>query len=124
LQKWIEVTWVMNTDGIDRKLQKLLKWVADRVLSAIALLLLSPLLLIIAIAIYISISSPILFTQQRPGKYGRIFTFCKFRTTTNDCDPDGNLLPDEQRLTALGQFLRQTSAVLSILHAESCPIPN
>lgn len=99
----------MNTDDIYSELQKLIKSVADRFVSAIALLVLSPILLIIAIAIYTRMGSPIFFTQSRPGKDGSIFTFYKFRTMTNDRDSDGNLLPDEQRLTALGQFLRKTS---------------
>jgi len=88
---------------------KLIKSILDRLVAAIALLLLCPLLLIIAIAIYIHMGSPILFTQPRPGKDGRIFTFYKFRTMTNGRDADGNLLPDEKRLTDLGRFLRRTS---------------
>jgi len=91
------------------KLQELIKWVADRLVSAIALLLLSPFLLLVAIAIYIRMGSPILFTQSRPGKNGRIFTFYKFRTMTDERNANGNLLPDAQRLTAIGQFLRKTS---------------
>lgn len=99
----------MNTDDNNRKLQRLIKKIGDRVVSAVALLLFSPLLLLIAIAIYIRMGSPIFFTQPRPGKDGCIFTFYKFRTMTDDRDPDGNLLPDGQRLTAFGQFLRRTS---------------
>ena len=86
-----------------------LKYIFDRVVAAIALLFFSPLLLVIALAIYTRMGSPILFTQPRPGKDGCIFTFYKFRTMTDDRDADGNLLPDEQRLTTLGQFLRKTS---------------
>lgn len=99
----------MNTDNFSRKVQKLLKWIADRTISTIALVVLSPILIGIALAIYIRMGSPILFTQPRPGKNGRIFTFYKFRTMTHDCDARGNPLPDAQRLTALGKFLRQTS---------------
>jgi lipopolysaccharide/colanic/teichoic acid biosynthesis glycosyltransferase len=91
------------------KLQDLIKWGADRLVAAIALFLLSPFLLILAIAIYIRMGSPILFAQPRPGKDGRIFTFYKFRTMTDECDRYGNLLPDKQRLTTLGQLLRETS---------------
>ena len=94
-----------NLTGFSR----LVKSILDRLVAASALLVLSPILLIIAIAIYIRMGSPSLFTQPRPGKDGCIFTFYKFRTMTNDRDPNGNLLPDEQRLTALGQFLRKTS---------------
>lgn len=105
----IGVTESMNTNHNNRQLERLIKDVADRVASAIALLLFSPLLAIIAIIIYTRIGNPIFFTQLRPGIHGRIFTFYKFRTMTNEQDVDGNLLPDAQRLTALGQFLRQTS---------------
>lgn len=88
---------------------RLVKFILDRVVAAIALLFFSPVLLIVALAIYIHMGSPILFTQMRPGKDGCIFTFYKFRTMTNDRNPDGNFIPDEQRLTTLGQFLRETS---------------
>ncbi len=91
------------------KLQDLIKWGADRWVAAIALFLLSPILLILAIAIYTRMGSPIVFAQPRPGKNGRIFTFYKFRTMTDECDRYGNLLPDQQRLTTLGQLLRETS---------------
>lgn len=85
------------------------KSILDRLIAAIALVFFSPLLLLTAIAIYIRMGSPVLFSQPRPGKDGDIFKFYKFRTMTNECDRDGNLLCDEQRLTAIGQFLRKTS---------------
>jgi lipopolysaccharide/colanic/teichoic acid biosynthesis glycosyltransferase len=100
---------MMNTNDVSRKLQRSLKCIADRGVAVIALAMLSPVLLAVAIAIYIRMGSPVLFAQPRPGKNGRIFTFYKFRTMTSDRDCEGNLLPDEQRLTAFGQFLRQTS---------------
>jgi lipopolysaccharide/colanic/teichoic acid biosynthesis glycosyltransferase len=93
----------------NNKLHQSIKWMADRGVSAIALLILSPLLLLIAIAIYLRMGNPVLFTQPRPGKNGRIFTFYKFRTMTNYRDAKGNLLPDAQRLTRLGRVLRKTS---------------
>lgn len=99
----------MNTHTIFIKLQRLFKWIADRCVAAIALIILSPVLLGIAIAIYVQMGSPVLFSQPRPGKEGRIFTFYKFRTMTSDRNSNGNLLPDEQRLTALGKFLRSSS---------------
>lgn len=99
----------MTTNSINQKLPRLIKEVADRFMAAIALLLFSPLILIVAIIIYIRMGSPILFAQSRPGKDGAIFTFYKFRTMTDERDADGNLLPDEKRLTALGQFMRQLS---------------
>lgn len=92
-----------------KKLSQLVKWVLDRLCAAIALLVFSPVILIVAIAIYIRMGGPIFFCQPRPGKNGRVFNFYKFRTMTSDCDADGNLLPDEQRLIPLGQFLRKTS---------------
>lgn len=86
-----------------------IKRLFDFVAALVGLLILSPFLIIIAIAIYIIMGNPIFFTQPRPGKDGRIFDFYKFRTMTNDRDADGNPLPDEERLTAFGQFLRKTS---------------
>ena len=91
------------------KSTRLIKSFLDRLVAAIALLIFSPILMIVAIAIYIRMGSPILFSQPRPGKDSGIFTFYKFRTMTDECDAYGNLLPDERRLTALGQFLRKTS---------------
>jgi lipopolysaccharide/colanic/teichoic acid biosynthesis glycosyltransferase len=85
------------------------KSLLDRTIAAIALIVLSPVILVVAIAIYLRIGSPIIFTQPRPGKNSRIFTFYKFRTMTDERDPDGNLLPDEDRLLPFGELLRQTS---------------
>jgi lipopolysaccharide/colanic/teichoic acid biosynthesis glycosyltransferase len=102
------ITKLKNSHWFTRA-SRLLKSILDRFVAAIALLLFSPIMLIAAIAIYIRMGRPIFFTQPRPGKDSRIFTFYKFRTMTNECDSNGNLLPDEQRLTAIGQFLRQTS---------------
>lgn len=86
-------------------------------MSVIVLLLLSPVMLIIMIAIYLSMGRPVIFTQPRPGKDGQIFTFYKFRTMVPDeresaaDQPDyaGSPPPDVQRITPLGQFLRNTS---------------
>lgn len=91
------------------KFNKLVKTVLDRVMAAIALLLFAPFFLFVAIAIYMRMGSPIIFSQPRPGKDGQIFTFYKFRTMTSDRDREGNLLSDEQRLTKIGQFLRRSS---------------
>ncbi|XZO02180.1 MAG: sugar transferase [Microcoleus sp.] len=98
-----------NHQSLITKFAKLVKWVLDRLVAAIALLAFSPAILIVAIAIYMRMGQPIVFTQPRPGKDGRIFSFYKFRTMTSDCDGEGNLLPDEQRLTAIGEFLRRSS---------------
>lgn len=87
----------------------LIKSLLDKTVAAIALLISSPILLVVAIAVYFRMGSPVLFTQPRPGENARVFNFYKFRTMTSDKDSNGNLLPDEQRLTALGKFLRKTS---------------
>lgn len=92
-----------------KQLSRLVKSLLDRLVAAIALILLSPLAIGVAIAIYFRMGSPIIFTQPRPGKDSKIFNFYKFRTMTDERDAEGNLLPDEQRLTSFGQFLRQTS---------------
>ncbi|BAZ86756.1 sugar transferase [Dolichospermum compactum] len=88
---------------------RLIKSVLDKLVVMIALIIFAPLMLVIAIAIYLRMGQPIFFIQPRPGKDARIFNFYKFRTMTNEQDANGNLLEDEQRLTAFGQFLRQTS---------------
>ncbi|QMS91457.1 sugar transferase [Nostoc edaphicum CCNP1411] len=88
---------------------RLIKSILDRVMAAIALIFLFPLLMGVAIAIYFCMGQPVIFTQPRPGQNARIFNFYKFRTMTNECDTEGNLLPDEKRLTAFGKLLRQTS---------------
>ncbi len=88
---------------------RVIKYLFDRIIAAIALLLFSPVLIGTAIAIYFRMGSPVVFTQARPGENSRIFKFYKFRTMTDERDLAGNLLPDEKRLTAFGQFLRKTS---------------
>lgn len=85
------------------------KRLLDIVLSGGALLLLSPLFLILAILIRCKLGSPVIFHQNRPGKNQKIFTLCKFRTMTDDKDTNGKLLSDEKRLTTLGKILRVTS---------------
>jgi undecaprenyl-phosphate galactose phosphotransferase len=74
-----------------------------------ALIVLMPLMIIIGILVRINLGSPIIFKQKRPGKNEKIFTLYKFRTMTDKRDIDGNLLPDEYRLTKFGKFLRSTS---------------
>ena len=89
--------------------RKYIKRILDFTLSLIALIVLSPILLITAILVKIKLGSPIIFKQQRPGKNEKIFTLYKFRTMTDKKDEEGNLLPDEQRLTKFGKILRSTS---------------
>ena len=88
---------------------KYFKRVLDFLLSLIAIIILSPVLLIIAILVRIKLGSPVLFKQERPGKNEKIFTLYKFRTMTDKKDEKGNLLPDEDRLTKFGKILRSTS---------------
>lgn len=85
------------------------KRILDILISGMALLLLSPILLVVAILVRTKLGSPIIFHQERPGKDEKIFTLCKFRTMTDAKDAEGNLLPDEVRLTKFGKLLRSTS---------------
>jgi len=88
---------------------KILKRLFDVTSSLAFLILLSPLLAGIAALARLLLGSPVFVRQLRPGLHGRPFTLLKFRTMTEARDPAGNLLPDEQRLTRLGRFLRRTS---------------
>lgn len=81
----------------------------DFTLSLMALIGLSPVLLVLTVLGAIKMKGNPFFTQQRPGKNEKIFKLIKFRTMTCETDAEGNLLPDEQRLTKYGQFLRSTS---------------
>ena len=89
--------------------KKYIKRILDIILSLIAIIITLPIFLIVGILILIFIGQPAIFRQKRPGKNEKIFTMYKFRTMTNKKDEDGNLLPDELRLTKLGKFLRKTS---------------
>ena len=81
----------------------------QRLLALVLVLLLSPLILAIALAVRLRLGGPVLFSQQRPGLHGRPFQLVKFRTMTQCRDGDGALLPDERRLTPFGQWLRRSS---------------
>jgi sugar transferase EpsL len=87
----------------------ILKRIFDLVATLLSLGITIPLLLIISLLVWIFLGTPILFLQQRPGYKGRPFITYKFRTMTNRRGPDGNLLPDGERLTPFGRFLRSTS---------------
>jgi len=89
--------------------KKYIKRILDFTLSLLALIILSPVLLITAILVRIKLGSPVIFKQKRPGLDEKIFTLYKFRTMTDRKDANGNLLPDEQRLTKFGKLLRSTS---------------
>ncbi len=86
-----------------------LKRILDFVLALLGLILLSPVLLMVSLLVAVKLGRPVLFTQQRPGIRGKPFQIIKFRTMTNDRDASGNLLPNEQRHTRFGRFLRSTS---------------
>ena len=81
----------------------------DLLLSTLAIVILSPVLLVVAILVRVKLGSPVLFHQERPGRNEKIFTLCKFRTMTDKRDEKGNLLPDADRLTKFGKLLRATS---------------
>ena len=88
---------------------KYIKRILDLILSLMALIVLMPLMIIIGILVRINLGSPIIFKQKRPGKNEKVFTLYKFRTMTDEKDEKGKLLPDSQRLTKFGKFLRSTS---------------
>ena len=81
----------------------------DIVFSFVALIILSPLLLINFVLVLVLLGRPVVFKQERPGRNEKIFRLYKFRTMTNTKDKNGELLPDEKRLTKFGRFLRSTS---------------
>lgn len=85
------------------------KRLLDLSLTLPALILLSPVLALAAIMVRLRLGSPVLYRQQRPGLNGQPFTIIKFRTMTDNRDAQGNLLPDKDRLTSFGRFLRSTS---------------
>lgn len=85
------------------------KRLLDIILSSVALIVLSPFLLIIAVLVRINLGSPIIFKQERVGKDEKVFTMLKFRTMSDKRDAKGELLPDKERQTKLGDILRSTS---------------
>ena len=89
--------------------QRVPKRAIDLVCSGIGLILLSPVLGVTALLVRTKLGSPVLFRQTRPGRNEELFQMYKFRTMTDERDADGNLLPDEQRLTRFGRLLRSTS---------------
>lgn len=89
--------------------EKYIKRLLDFTLSLLALIVLSPVLLITALLVRTKLGSPVIFCQERPGKDGRIFHLYKFRSMTDQRDENGQLLPDSVRLTAFGKKLRATS---------------
>lgn len=89
--------------------EKFIKRPQDFLCALLGIAVLSPIMLIIAILVRVKLGSPVIFKQERPGLNGKIFTLYKFRTMTDKKDENGNLLPDEVRLTNFGKKLRSTS---------------
>ena len=89
--------------------EKYIKRLIDIVLSGCALVVLSPILLIVALLVRTKLGAPVIFKQKRPGLNEKIFEMYKFRTMTDEKDENGELMPDEVRLTSFGKKLRSTS---------------
>ena len=89
--------------------KRYIKRILDILLTSIVLIILFPVMPVLAVLVRIKLGSPVIFKQERPGKNGKIFTMYKFRTMTDERDKNGELLPDEVRLTKFGRFLRSTS---------------
>ena len=102
----MNVTEVKPNNGIYRRF---LKRPMDFILSLMAIIVLSPVLIIVAILVRLKLGSPVLFKQKRPGLNEKIFTMHKFRTMTDEKDENGELLPNHIRLTKFGRILRATS---------------
>lgn len=104
-------------------LGRTVKRAVDVVTALMASLVLAPLLLVLMFLVAFNMGRPVLFRQQRPGLHGRPFMFLKFRTMTDERDAGGALLPDEQRITRFGAFLRKTTldelpALLNVLKGD------
>lgn len=89
--------------------RKYFKRFVDILCALAAIIVFSWLYIIVAILVRIKLGNPVIFKQARPGKNEKIFNMYKFRTMTDQCDEDGNLLPDDVRLTKFGRLLRKTS---------------
>lgn len=115
---WYNIQW------LGEHMYKLfIKRLIDIVLSLTGIIVLTPVMMIVALLIKLKLGGPVVFTQQRPGKNGKIFKMYKFRTMTNAKDANGKLLPDEVRLTPFGKKLRSTSldelpSLINILKGE------
>lgn len=89
--------------------EKYIKRPQDFCCALAAIIVLSPVMAVTALLVRLKLGSPVLFKQERPGLNGNVFTLYKFRTMTDEKDSEGNLLPDEVRLTSFGKMLRSTS---------------
>ena len=86
-----------------------MKRLFDFLVALFALLILLPVIMVVAVLIRLKLGSPILFTQERPGLHGKVFKMIKFRSMLDGKNIQGNLLPDDERMTSFGAFLRSTS---------------
>lgn len=89
--------------------RRFFKRAIDFAVAFLGLLILSPLVILISVYLYFSNKGSIFFTQQRPGKAEQIFSIIKFKTMNDKKDAEGNLLPDKERITPIGSFLRKSS---------------
>lgn len=103
-----ELVWQYERQG-GSMYKNCIKRCLDFLLSLCAIIVLSPILLVLCILVRTKLGSPVFFRQERPGRHEKIFTLCKFRTMTDERDDNGELLPDSVRLTKFGRFLRATS---------------
>lgn len=108
------MAYILNSMSIyksfaDLKIYSYFKRVVDILGAGLGLVIFAPVMLGVALVVRAKLGSPVLFPQQRPGQGGKAFTLYKFRTMLDARDKQGNLLPDEKRLTPLGQFLRRAS---------------
>lgn len=100
-----------------------IKHLLDFFIAVIALIVLFPIVLLVILFILLTMGRPVLFTQNRGGKDGKIFKLYKFRTMNRECDAQGKLLPDSQRITKFGKFLRSFSldelpGILNVLRGD------
>ena len=93
----------------NKKFGNIIKRIFDFTASLCGLILLSPILIVVGLLIRLNLGSPIFFTQDRVGKHNKVFKMIKFRSMKDGVDKNGNLLPDEMRLTKFGKILRSTS---------------
>jgi lipopolysaccharide/colanic/teichoic acid biosynthesis glycosyltransferase len=89
--------------------KRYIKRLIDIILSLCTIIILSPVLIVISLLVKVNLGSPVIFKQKRPGLHEKIFVMYKYRSMTDEKDQDGNLLPDDRRLTKFGRFLRSTS---------------
>jgi len=99
----------MKSEGKRQFYKRYIKRPMDIVISLCAIILFAPVIAVVALLVRIKLGSPVIFKQKRPGLNEKIFTLYKFRTMTEQKDENGNLLPDEVRLTRFGKILRSTS---------------